>query len=216
MLIKLIIKNLKVGYTKFISGIILNAFLAGGFVLSYYDWEVFMMLGYLTISFHASFFIDIERRNGNEIFSLSLPCTRSSMIVSRYLTVFLIAIIGFIIWYSAAFVWDLILYDGHYVMQKILTPKVGLMATVFLVVNQSIYLPSTFKLEPIYMRIIFGIGLVISVFIIANAFGPYRATYNPTLTERDIPLIISFFLILTIMLLVSYNLSQKFYMHHDL
>ncbi len=216
MILKLLIKNLKVSYRKSLPGIAANAFLAGWFIISFYDWEVFLMLGYLTISFHCAFLIDTERKNSNEIFTLSLPCDRKSIVASSFTTALIITLTGFIIWISAALFWDLILHDELILTVKILRPKVLLMASIFIAVNQSIYIPASLKLEQIYSRIIFGIALVISVIIIANVFAPYRASYNPELVSTDIPMVIFFLIFLGLLLTSSFYLSQKFYSDYDL
>ncbi|MCF7859513.1 MAG: ABC-2 transporter permease [Candidatus Cloacimonetes bacterium] len=214
MLVKLVKKNIYTGYKKWLYGITANAFLAGWFVQKFYGWEVFMMLGYLTISSQAAMIYFIEKTSTNETLTASLPTTRYFIVLSRYITSMIIAIIGFIIWYSAALFWSPILNLN--VVENIVTIKVGIMASIFMIVSQSIFLPASFKLGKIGMGLSLAAGLIISIIIIANGFAPYRSDFNPSLTINDFPLLFTLLIFILILLPLSYYLSQIWYERNDL
>jgi len=216
MLVKLIIKNVRSAGPKMLQVLIAYVIIGGLFIRQFYTWELYMMYGYMTISWIASAFCFTEKKNTAEIFSLSLPVSRSKVVISRYLTSVSIIILGFFIWYLGAYVWDLIFQDDVNLFNKIMYIKVGFMATLFLTVQQSLFLPFSFKLNVIGMGITFVVATALPITMIATVFAPYKASYNPIFIQGDLPLVIFFLIIIVTLPVLSIALSHRLYDKNDL
>jgi len=217
MLTKLIIKNIRITGAKLLPFLIGYLILLDGlFIRKFYDWDVYMMSGYLIISYVASLIYFIEKKTSAEIFSVSLPVTRSMIVTSRYVTSLLIILFGFTIWFLSAYFWDLILDDGITLFYDITYIKVGFMAALFVTIHQSVFLPFSCKFKVIGIGIAFVFATVISVALIMNIFAPYKRSYNSYFVESEMGLIILFSAAIVFLPIISIFLSYKLYNRHDL
>lgn len=217
MLTKLIIKNIRITGAKLLPFLIGYLILLGGlFIRKFYDWDVYMMCGYLIISYVASLIYFIEKKTSAEIFSVSLPVTRSMIVTSRYVTSLLIIFFGFTIWFLSAYFCDLILDDGITLFYDITYIKVGFMVALFVTIHQSVFLPFSFKFKVIKIGIAFVFATVISVALIINIFAPYKSSYNPYFIESDLGWIILFSISIITLPILSISLSYKLYNNHDI
>jgi len=216
MMVKLITKNIRSAGTQMLKILAGYTIIGGLFIRQFYDWELYMMYGYITMSWIGSSIYFNEKKSLSEHFSLSLPVTRTSVVTSRYLTSLFIIVAGFSSWYLGAYCWDLIFDDGKELFHQITYIKVYFMATLFVTIQQSVSLPFTFILRPIGLGISFVLATAMPIIIIASIFAPYKNSYNPYFTENDLPIVILFSTAVILLPLLSITLSHKFYSQKDL
>lgn len=216
MMIKLIKKNIRSAGPQMLKILAGYTLIGGLFLRQFYDWELYMMYGYITMSWLGSSIYFNDKKNSGEAFSLSLPVTRSNIVNSRYLTSLFIIVTGFVTWYLGAYIWDAIFDDGKNLFGQITYVKVYFMATLFVTIHQSVALPFTFLLRPIGLGISFVVATVMPIIIISTIFAPYKNSYNPYFTENDLPIIILFSTAVILLPLLSITLSYKYYSQKDL
>lgn len=213
---KLVSKNIKARGVKFLLAIVTTVLLGGLFIIKFYSWEVFMMYGYMAISYLSSEYIMIEKKQSTELLALSLPVTRAQLIGSKYITSLIAVIIGITVWYLGAFFWDNIIHNDLTLIEKILYPKVFFMAMIFLFVHQSLFIALSVKLKQVGTIIAFVISTILGIWLIATWFAPYKRSYNPEFTIQDIDLIIGFTLLVLSLLSISIHYSLRTYKKLDL
>lgn len=214
--INLISKNIKSGGSKLILPYIGYLLIGGLFIRQFYRWELYMMIGYLLMSWMASLPCFNEKKGDADIFISSLPVTRNHIITARYLTSMLIILLGFFIWYLNAYIWDTIYPDEINLFEKITYIKVGFMAVLFMTVQQSIFLPGFFSLKTIPLVFVFIISMALPVFLIATYFAPYKSSYNPYFTTGDLSLIIIFSVIIIAFSVLAFSGSRNLFNKKDL
>jgi hypothetical protein len=214
-MITLIIKNIRSAGSQMLKIMVGYLIIGGLFIRQFYDWELYMMYGYITMSWIGSSIYFNDKKNTGEIFSLSLPVTRSNIVNSRYLTSLFIIVTGFITWYLGAYIWDLIFDDGKHLFFEITYIKVYFMATLFVTIHQSVALPFTFKLRPLPLGISFVFATIMPIIIIASIFAPYKNSYNPYFVESDLGWIILFSAAIILLPIISIQLSHKIYINQD-
>ena len=216
MIFKLVYKDL-LAYKKLIAGIFLShMLLAGVFTFRYYQWNIYVMYGYLIISFAGSFICFSEKKQNTETLTCSLPVTRSSIVAAKYLTSAIIAATGIFLWFLNAYIFDLIYTDAVTNFYQITYPKVLFMALFFLSINMSIFLPAVFRLRLLGLILTYSISLTIAVLTIPLIFYPYKSSYIPHFAAEDFFLISVLSVIMIILPIISLLLSLRIYNRQDL
>ncbi len=216
MILKLIIKDIK-AYKKLIFGGFFAHLLMGSiFTFRYYPWHVYAMYGYLVISFISTFFLFIEKKRTTEILTNSLPGTRSTIVIARYLTSIVIVVFGFILWLLNAYISQFIYTDAMTHFHQIAKLKVLFMALLFVSIQMSIFLPAVFSFRIFGMVLTYAIALIMAVLPIPLLFSPYKSSYNPYFETGDLALtsILTLFMILSP--LISSTFSVIIYKRKDL
>lgn len=218
MIFKLVYKDL-LAYKKLIAGIFLaHMLLAGVFTFRYYPWNIYVMYGYLIISFAGSFIYFSEKKSRvlGETLTCSLPVTRSSIVAAKYLTSAIITVIGIILWFLNAYIFDLIYTNAVTNFYQIAYPKVLFMALFFISIHMSIFLPAVFSFRIFGMVLTYVIALLAAVIPIPLLFYPYKNSYIPYFVAEDFLLITVLIILMVLVLFISVILSVKLYNKREL
>ncbi len=216
MLFKFIIKDFK-AYKKLIFGGFLAHLLMGSiFTFRYYPWHVYTMYGYLVISFISSFYLFSEKKRAAEILTVTLPGTRSTIVIARYLTSIIIAVFGIILWLLNAYISEFIYTDAMSHFQQIAKLKVLFMALLFISIQLSIFLPAAFSFRIFGMVSTFVIALIAAILSIPLIFHPYKRAYNPYFEIGDLALVAFLALCIIFAPFISAAVSMTIYKTRDL
>ncbi len=216
MIAKLIIKNLLVSKKQIIPIALGYMIIVSAFINHYYPWHVFMMVGYLLFCSEASKISFVEKKHSGEILTLSLPVTRNQIVTARYLASFIVFIIGFALWYLTAYINNLIYTDLTMTFEQITYIKVLFMALLLFTIQQSIFLPASFKLKSIALILVLIASFVLAIIPIPTIFASYSRNYNPEFTSDDFGLIVVLSSFIVLLVVSSYILSKKLYQKIDL
>lgn len=189
MILKFVIKDFKAYKKLIIGGFLAHLLMGSMFTFRYYPWHVYAMYGYLVISFISSFYLFSEKKRAAEILTVTLPGTRSTIVIARYFTSIIIAILGIILWLLNAYISEFIYHDAMTHFYQIAKPKVLLMALLFISIQISIFLPAAFSFRLFGMISTFVIALIAAVMSIPLIFHPYKRAYNPYFQISDLPLV---------------------------
>jgi len=216
MILKFIIKDLK-AYKKLVVGGFLAHLLMGSiFTFRYYPWHVYTMYGYLVIAFISSFYLFSEKKRAAEILTVTLPGSRSTVVMARYLTSIFIAALGFILWLVNAYISEFIYHDAMTHFYQIAKPKVLLMAMLFISIQLSLFLPAAFSFRIFGMVLTFVIALIAAILSIPLIFHPYKRAYNPYFEIGDVGLVALLTLFIVLTPIISATFSITIYQRKDL
>lgn len=216
MIIKFIIKDFK-AYKKLIFGGYFAHLLMGSiFTFRYYPWHVYTMYGYLVIAFISSFYLFSEKKRAAEILTVTLPGTRSTIVMARYLTSIFIAVLGIFLWLINAYISEFIFPNSMTHFHQIAKLKVLLMALLFISIQLSIFLPAVFSFRIFGMISTFIIALMAAILSIPLIFHPYKRSYNPHFEIGDLPLVAFLALFILFTPLISAAFSMTIYKTRDL
>ena len=216
MILKFIIKDLKAYKKLIVGGYFAHLLMGSMFTFRYYPWHVYAMYGYLAISFISSFYLFSEKKRTAEILTVTLPGNRSTIVMARYLTSIIIAVLGIILWLVNAYISEFIYQDAMTHFHQIAKPKVLLMALLFISIQISIFLPAVFSFRIFGMVSTFMIALIAAILSIPLIFHPYKRFYNPHYQISDLPLVALLTLFIIFAPLISATFSIAIYQRKDL
>jgi len=107
MIFKLILKDIKV-YKTTIFFRILFLWLSAGAIIIFKNFSLEAYIGQacITIVFAHSIFLFNEKKRSAEIITCSLPISRSTIVLARYLTSGVITLLGILLWIIIATIAD--------------------------------------------------------------------------------------------------------------
>jgi hypothetical protein len=216
MILKFIIKDIK-AYKKLIfGGLFAHLLLGSMFTFRYYPWNIYAMYGYLVISFFSSIYLFSEKKRAVEILTASLPGTRATIVITRYVTAIIIIAIGLILWLLNAYISELIYTDAMSHFHQIAKLKVLFMALLFISIQLSIFLPAAFSFRIFGMVSTFVVALITAILSIPLIFHPYKRSYHPYFEIGDFPLVALLTLFIIFAPLISATFSITIYQRKDL
>lgn len=216
MILKFIIKDLKAYKKIFFGGYFAHLLMGSMFTFRYYPWHVYTMYGYLVIAFISSFYLFSEKKRAAEILTVTLPGSRPTVVIARYLTSIIIAVFGIILWLVNAYISEFIYHDAMTHFHQIAKPKVLLMALLFVSIQLSVFLPSVFSFRIFGMISTFVIALITAILSIPLIFHPYKRAYNPYFEIGDLALVAFLALFIIFAPLISAAFSMTIYKTRDL
>ena len=216
MILKFIIKDLKAYKKLIIGGYFAHLLMGSVFTFRYYPWHVYTMYGYLVIAFISSFYLFGEKKRAAEILTVTLPGSRSTIVMARYLTSIIIAVLGIFLWLLNAYISEFIYADAMTHFHQIAKPKVLLMALLFISIQISIFLPAVFGFRIFGMVSTFVIALIAAILSIPLIFHPYKRAYNPYFEIGDLALVALLTLFIIFAPLISAIFSMAIYQRKDL
>ena len=186
------------------------------FTFQYYPWHVYAMYGYLGISFVSIFYLFKEKKLSTEILTNSLPGSRSTIVIARYLTSIIIILIGMILWTLNAYIAEFIFTNSMTHFHQIVKLKVLLMALLFMSIQLSIFLPTVFSFRTYGMALTYTVALIAAILPIPLIFHPYKRSYNPYFEIGDVALVTFLTLFIIFAPLISAAFSVIIYQRKDL
>ena len=216
MIFKLIVKDFKVYKKLIFGGLFAHLLLGSMFTFRYYPWNIYTMYGYLAISFVSSFYLFKEKKLSTEILTSSLPGTRSTIVIARYLTSIIIILIGMILWTLNAYISEIVFPNAKTHFYHIAKWKVLLMALLFMSIQLSIFLPAVFSFRTFGMAATYTVALIAAILSIPLIFHPYKRSYNPYFEIGYLALVAFLVLFIILAPLISATLSVAIYQRKDL
>lgn len=214
MILKLLLKDL-IAYKNqiFFRTLIPMLFVTNIFNIRFYEWDVYFMMVCMVISASFSSFYFLEKKNSAEQLTLSLPTTRTKIVLTRYMLSIFIAAIGIFLFYLNAYLAEFIYANPTTHFLEINNVKVLLIALFFLSIVISIFLPAVFGFRVIGMTIMFAIAVIAAIFFVATMFMPWAKSFNPQLPQEQL---VQLSLIIITLTFVSFILSIQIYKKRDL
>lgn len=218
MILKLILKDLKMSWrTLLIWTLLCLAWSAFLIAVLQDSWKMYISIAPLQISFIIGAYAVKEKTSKGETLTCSLPVLRSSVILSRYLTAAVIAVIGIVIWSLNAWILHSLLTstpdDFQFLVGNLF---VFVLAIFFMVIFVSVFMPilNLFNAPWVFMNIMIGSFIVIYLAIIL--IHPSLDAYFRGSKVVDLNYMIVVTFIATAFLLTSVFLSQKMFQNKDL
>ena len=216
MVLRLILKDLMAYRKTIVLNFILFMIMGNIFTFQYYPWHVYMMYGYLGLAFISTVFSFTEKNRNTEILTCSLPATRSSIVIARYLVSAILTIGGLLLWIGNAYIASLFYADARTVFDHIIHLKAFFMALFFISIYSSIFLPSVFNFRLLGTVMTFIIALVTAVASIPLIFHPYSRAYNPYFEYGDFMSVSVLFMMMVAVPSISFTMSLKLYNNKDI
>lgn len=216
MIAQIVIKNFKVSGKRIVGIFFAYMLLSGVFHIKFYPWNVFIMTGNFLFAFAASYFSFVDKRNSAEFLTLSLPITKEQIVTARFITSVIVFIVGLTLWFLTAYTFDFIYEESSMSFDQIFYLKVVFIAVLFFIIQQTIFLPSTFGLSYIWLIVFFVISTVFAILPIPLLFKAYRKDFNPYFTLDDFGLVLILTIMMVFIITISFFLSNKIYKKNDL
>lgn len=202
---------------KWILIILVTHLLIGGlFHIKYFRWHVYMMYGYILISFITSFYFNKEFKSEIKYFIYSLPLKRETVVYFRYLLSFILFVVCLSIWFLNGYLFDMLWDEKVTYFNEIYYSKVVFMALFFYVIQQSLFLPAAFVYRMQGIVISFVIGLSIAITTIPVIFYPYSYRYSRYFHQQDLGLITLLSMLMIFLITGSIYISHKLNINRDL
>jgi hypothetical protein len=186
------------------------------FIFHENSWGPFIRIGSGQIAFIIGLYAILEKFRNGDLLMLSLPVSRSHILLSRYATSVLIGIAGIIVLFVNAHILDMISEDVPRDLQQFSGPMVFLFIIFFLIVFISLYIPVVVRIDRIWAIGIFGY-IIAALFILGMRYsviteGLFSGGFR--LDNMFFALILMMIMILTLYL--SLSLSKKLFKNKDL
>ena len=159
-MISLIIKDLKANQSPVMSFMLGNLVFAA-IVFYFWTYDVFILHGIGIISVSIARLSALEQQNRKEMLWASMPVKRIQIVLSRYLSSFVIVTAGMMLWLSAAVIFNRI-FPAAVTDFTQLANFINLLIPVFLVtVYIALFLPTFFKFDTYKALFTFAIVILI-------------------------------------------------------
>jgi len=218
MILKLILKDIKMSWRTLLIWTLLCLLWSAFLIAILQDsWKMYISIAPLQISFIIGAYAVKEKSSKGEMLTCSLPVLRSSIIISRYVTAAIIAVIGIIIWSLNAWILHSVLTSTPDDFQFLIGNFfVFVLAIFFMIIFVSIFLPllNVFNASWVFMNLMIGCFIVIylAIFLIH----PSIDSYFRGIKVVDLPYFLVMALIATAFFFTSIFLSQKMFQKKDL
>ncbi|MFC1556336.1 ABC-2 transporter permease [candidate division KSB1 bacterium] len=216
MLLKLIFADIY-SYKKELSLIIfLFPLVSASIIFQYYHWNVYVMQGNIFIAYLCAFPCFMRIKYKTEIHECSLPVRRIYIIYKTYIMSALLAVFGLFIWYSYAYVADILFTDSVSKFSYMFYLKTFFMTALYLSINLGIFLPATFFFKTIGLVITFLLAMTAAVLPIPLLYAPYKSSYNPYFLPEDMVQCVMLTIMMFMFCWLSVFLSLKIYRKKDI
>ena len=146
---------------------------------------------------------------------LSLPVTRTTVVLARYLTSFVIALMGTVLWIG--FTWVSVETNSAmpFTFAEAMTPKVALIVAITLLGQISIFTPAYFRFGKLIGALFFPISMLIPLFFTVKILGVQSRRFVPEFTAADFPLYPIAGVMAVVAVALSFLLSRSIYKARD-
>lgn len=164
MIFNLMVKDIR-GYGRYILlGIFLpSIFYISFFSIQHFKWESSVAICSFTIFAAISYFSFSENKQKLNVFICSLPVTRKSIVVARYLLSLCIVIFGIALYLFLFYILDPLYTEPKTKFYEIINLKALITGLMMISVSTSLFLPAIYRFRTIGMA--FTIALVIAFLI---------------------------------------------------
>lgn len=217
MILNLIMKDIR-GYWRYI---IFSIFLPATLWISILIIPHFPARGNVIFSTAAivaaiSYFAFSEKKQKLETLICSLPVSRRSFVIARYLFAFCIAIFGFVLLYLASYATYLIYSKPVSEFFETYNLKSFVIALYIISVSVSFFFPFIYKFRIIGMILTLPIGFTLAMHSTVLIFKFTKQSYMPYFSDADFIKVILITPIILIMPIISAMISIKLYEWKDL
>lgn len=218
MILKLVLKDIKMSWRTLLVWTILCLLWSAFFIVILQDsWRMYISLAPLQISFIIGVYAVKEKTSKGEVLTCSLPVLRSSIIISRYVTAAVIAVIGIFIWSLNAWILHTLFSSSPDDFQFLIGNLFVFIIAIFVItIFVSVFMPilNVFNAPWVFMNLMIGCFIVIYLAIIL--VHPSIDAYYRGTKVVDLSYLIIVTLIAATFLFVSIILSQKMFLSKDL
>lgn len=217
MITKLLFKDVKV-FGRNISLFTLFWLIISDVMISLVEdsWRPYIFIGMVQVSFIIGYYTVFDKIRKGEVLIGSLPTTRTSIVISRYLSTVSIAALGIFVWFINAYFLKSIAANTPGDFYLNFRPYSLFFVTAYLAIFISIFIPVVIKYSKMWALVaLIYMGAVLFLFsikLLHNIFYNYVADSGAV----NLGFSIFFLLILFSCLFVSSTISIKIYKSIDL
>ncbi len=217
MIPQLILKDLQAYKVLILLRILLTmAIVSSLFHLQFYPANVYIVQACMVFAAASSIFSFSEKSRNTEILTCSLPVSRVSIVVARYLTSALIMVLGILLFYFMAYLATFLLENAANKFSNIANLRVLYLTIFFVTVHTSLFLPAVFWFRMLGSIIGFAVALIASVVLTRIIFRPYKLSMVAIFREDNVELLVLLTILTILILFASIVLSVKLYQKRNL
>ena len=180
------------------------------------SWRPYIFIGMVQISIIIGYYVVFDKIRKGEVLIGSLPTTRTSIVISRYLSTISLATLGILVWFINAYVLKEISDSTPGDFYVHFRPYSLFFVTAYLVIFISIFIPVVIKYSKIWALVaLIYMGAVVFLFSIKLLHNIFYLYFTGSGSINFLFSIISI-LILLFCLFVSMAISIKIYKSIDL
>jgi hypothetical protein len=180
------------------------------------SWRPYIFIGMVQISVIIGYYAIFDKIRKGEVLISSLPTTRTSIVIARYLSALSIAALGIFVWFINAYILDSISTNTPEDFYLIFRPYSLFFVAAYLAIFISIFVPVVIKYSKIWALVALiymgALVFIFSVKLLHNIFYSYVAGSG----SLNFGFSIIFVLILFFCLFVSSTITIKIYKSIDL
>lgn len=211
MVLKLVFKDIRANFFPILSFLLLNS-LGGMIIFCFFSWDVYyfhcIAITIITIARLNAF----ELKDRKEALWTSIPAGRKDIVLSKYISSYIIVITGLALWYFGANLWNIIFTNPGTDFER-LKSIYHLLSSVFMFsVFISLFIPAVSKINSYPKLFGSAVTFMIITFTVSEVFLTDEFSINAAINNYGTPNLI---LILTglvlLMITISIFVSLKFY-----
>jgi hypothetical protein len=216
MILKLILLDIKVHKNLIFYKIMLAWLIGGAFIYRFYTWDAYMFHTCMTLAAAAIFYFIAGKKGNSEILIISLPVTRTAIVVAKYLTSAVIIVLGLIVWpiFARAIDWLFIQSVTRY--DDVFNLKVISIVLFFIAISISLCLPAVFRFKSTVSILALVLSIAMALFATAYTFHPDKRSFVPFFTTSDVWVYFVIVSAVFLLPLISIVVSSAIYRRMDL
>lgn len=216
MIVKLTVKDLRAHHQFYLYRILLPWMaIAGCFLFQFYTWNVYVMHASMAVAVASTAFSFSEVKN-TRVLSPSLPVSRRDIVIARYLTSMVIAVLGTCVFFVIANLIGRLFPDGRTSLEQVMHVK-AIMQPIFLhAVMISLFLPATFRFNLTGVILAFVFAGVTAIIVTAVLYVDLSHSFRFFLEAYNHFQLLLIFIIILFAPILSAMLSIVVYQKTDL
>ena len=211
MVLRLVLKDFRVNFFPVLNFLLLNS-LGGMMIFCFFSWDAYYFHCVAITVITIARLNALELKDKKEALWTSIPAGRKDIVLSRYISSYVIVIAGLVLWYLAANLWNLIFTNPGTDFEQ-LKSVYHLLSSVFMFsMFISLFIPAVSKINS-YPKL-FGSAITIMVltFTVSEIFLTDDFSINAALENYGAANLILFITgLILFMTTVSIFISMKFY-----
>ncbi|MCF7859514.1 MAG: ABC-2 transporter permease [Candidatus Cloacimonetes bacterium] len=211
IIIKNTFKDLRLFYRQiflFLFGTVLFAsFMATS--TSDQSWRLYILNGSGLISCAVMFYLHFDKQHRNDVLTFSLPVSRMEILLSKYLTSWVIVLSGCFIYYISAAVLNLkFRFDDYYLFQNI---YMGILILCYNLIFINAVLAAHSAFENIFFLIITGVTIMVMYILFVE-----KILLKDGLSEPSLSAILILSTIIVLVTAVSFRYTQHYFSYKEI
>ena len=211
VVLKLVIKDFRANLFPILNFFLINS-LGGMLIFCFFSWDAYYFHCVAITIITIARLNALEMKDRKEALWTSIPAKRGDIVLSRYVSSYIIVIAGLVLWYLAANLWNVIFTNPGTDFEQ-LKSVYHLISSVFMFsLFISMFIPAVFKINSYPMLIGSAATFMILTFTVSEIFLTDEFSINNALNNYGAAnLLLILAVLILLMITVSILLSRRFY-----